>query len=267
MSEAGFLDYLVFSVLQGVTEFLPVSSSGHLVLYNKLFPSPLHSMSFDIFLHFATFLAIVVFFFKNIARLFTAQKNWIIFILAGTVPVGAVGVISKIYLENYLENMPLPYLSVMFLVTSVFVFLGGRKMNDSSALSPSGGRLTLRHACIIGLFQAVAVLPGVSRSGITISSALLLGIDPVTSFVFSFLLSLPAIAGAFVIDFCQNSCSLPEGNPGMLALSFFLSFAVGIVSLFLLKNTLVRKTYRYFSYYTAGLAITVLVYFFLKSGC
>ena len=256
MSGASLMQSLVFSFFQGITEFLPVSSSGHLVLLNIFFPNTFHSMSYDIFLHMATFFAVLVFFYKDILSLVKARRDWILMIFIGSVPAGIVGVFFKDALENLFEGSHLPFLAMAFLITSALVFTAGRRI-QSKALTET--KITWKIALVIGLFQAFAILPGISRSGATISAALLLGIAPGTAFVFSFLLSLPAVGGAFLLDILQQDGLALDVSTGTLVSSFLLTFITGLFALYILKNAIVKKYYTYFAYYTTALAAIILI--------
>ena len=250
---------LVFSFFQGATEFLPVSSSGHLVLLNMLFPNAFHSLSYDIFLHMATFFAVLVFFYKDILSLVKARRNWILMIFIGSVPAGIVGVFFKDALENLFEGSHLPFLAMAFLITSALVFTAGRRIKSKALTETFSDRITWKTALVIGVFQAFAILPGISRSGATISAALLLGIAPGTAFVFSFLLSLPAVGGAFLLDILQQDGLTLDVSTGTLVSSFLLTFITGLFALYILKNAIVKKYYTYFAYYTTALAAIILI--------
>jgi undecaprenyl-diphosphatase len=243
---------IVIGIIQGITEFLPVSSSGHLVLAQKLLKVSKPGIEFEIFLHFSTLLAVVIFFWKDIKSLFVKEslkRHPIILLVVGSIPAGIVGILFKDRIETYFENIT--YLPYFFIITSILLFLTFFKKN------PDKKNITLLHAIIIGIAQAVAILPGVSRSGATISTAILLSIASETAFSFSFILSLPAILGAMLLDL--KDANLP------LLLSYIpagiAAFIFGLVSLYVLKKVLRIKKLFLFGFYTLLLAI---ITFFLR---
>jgi len=232
---------LILAFIQGVTEFLPVSSSGHLNLVQHFFGlTP--SLSFDIFLNTATFLSVVIFFLTKIEFF---KKN-LLNIIVGTIPATIVGIFFKDQIEVIFANIKL--LPLFFLFTSAFVY-------STKFFKPKTDTISIKQAFIIGLIQAFAILPGVSRAGSTIFAGLLLGLNPVTAFNFSFSLFIPASLGAIVLDY-QNLSFNPQNIP-----AFILAFLVGLVALSILKKSLVNQKFWLFSIYTAILAI--FLFFFL----
>ncbi|MGB9823866.1 MAG: undecaprenyl-diphosphate phosphatase [Candidatus Hydrothermia bacterium] len=243
---------IVIGIIQGITEFLPVSSSGHLVLFQKLLKASKPGIEFEIFLHFSTLLAVVVFFWKDVKSLFVKEslkRHPITLLVVGSIPAGIVGILFKDRIEAYFENIT--YLPYFFIITSILLFSTFFKKN------PDKKDITLLHAFLIGIAQAVAILPGVSRSGATISTAILLGITHETAFSFSFILSLPAILGAALIDL--KDANLP------LLLNYIpagiTAFIFGLISLYVLKKVLRIKKLFLFGFYTLLLAI---ITFFLR---
>ena len=228
------LESIIMGLIQGLTEFLPVSSSGHLVLGSALFGLDAGSIIFEVFLHFATFLAVVVFFFREIMGLAYApveyafkgnrssdnrrKLNYILFIIIGTIPAVIVGLKFKDQIEEVFGS---PFLTgIMLIITSLILFL-------TLLAKPKRENLSVIDSIIIGISQAVAIMPGISRSGSTISTAMYLGIDKKTAFNFSFLLSLPAILGAFILKLkealeCRNSLGTDVVISGRHDYSFYI---------------------------------------------
>ncbi|MEO0272677.1 MAG: undecaprenyl-diphosphate phosphatase [candidate division WOR-3 bacterium] len=237
---------LIVGIIQGITEFLPVSSSGHLVLTQSILKISKPGIEFEIFLHFSTLLAVLIFFFKEIKNLAQKEnpKNLpLTLIIIGSIPAGVIGVLFKDKIELYFENTT--YLPYFYLITTAMLF--------STSLRKKAVRenITILDALIIGTAQAIAILPGVSRSGATISTALLLGILPEKAFSFSFLLSIPAIFGAMILDLKDANFStlLSYAPAGTIA------FLFGIASLYILKKTLKMNKLHYFGFYTLIVAI------------
>lgn len=231
-------NWLILSLVQGLTEFLPVSSSGHLNLFQHFFGlTP--SLSFDVLLNTATLFS-VLFFFRSQVRFFIDNLGKIVI---ASLPAGLIGVLFKSSLEGIFANFS--YLPYFFLVTS-FLLL------SSYFLKPANNNLSYKRALLIGFFQALAILPGVSRAGSTIFAGLLLGLSPVTAFNFSFALFIPASLGALLLslkDIGQIGLSLP-----VIISSLVTTFIVGVFALKLLRRFVVSRHLWPFGLYTLILA-------------
>lgn len=209
------LEAIVLGVVQGLTEFLPVSSSGHLVLFQNLLGLHEPEILFDICVHIGTLVAVLVVFHKDIWRLLTAacslprlvretgsfkqvaadnpEIREIVFIVVGSVPTALLGIMFAEIAHRLFSSVTL--VGIMLLVTGTFLWFT-RKINTMGR--PLTG-MRYRDALLLGLAQGIAILPGISRSGATISAALYLGIDREIAGRFSFLLSIPAILGALIL--------------------------------------------------------------------
>lgn len=236
---------LILALTQGITEFLPISSDGHLNLVQHLFGlTP--SLSFDIFLHMATFLSVLFFFRKKIPYFVSNLPQ----IILGTIPAVIVGFFFKDQLTSLFANPKL--LPFFFLITAIFVF-------STKFIKKQDKKITYLSALIIGIFQAVAILPGVSRSGLTIFSGMLLGLSPVNAFNFSFSLFIPASAGAIILE-AKDIISANIINPTNI-IAFIFTFFVGLGALKLLEKVLSGQKFWIFGVYTAILAL--LLFFVL----
>lgn len=198
------LEAIILGVLQGLTEFLPVSSSGHLVLAQEVAGlRPSHAMAFDVALHCGTLAAVLAYFRADLLAMTAAalgksgdradvDRRWIGLLGVATLPVVVVGLTAADLLEEAFHSVPLVGVAL----------LGTAGLLAAAAARPAGGRgretVGVVDALMIGSFQAIGVIPGVSRSGATITGALLRGIDPDTAARFSFLLAIPAICGATI---------------------------------------------------------------------
>lgn len=211
------LQSIILGITQGLTEFLPVSSSGHLVLLQNIFGINEPELLFDICLHLGTLLAVVVVFMNEIrsilrtlwslpgllqqskspAELFEENEavRIAVLIVAGTVPTAILGLLFHKITDQLFGSIWL--VGCMLLVTGTLLWLTRRVQLKGRPLK----RVTIKDALIIGVVQGLAILPGISRSGSTISAALFLGIDREVAGRFSFLLSIPAILGALVVGF------------------------------------------------------------------
>jgi len=232
----------VLAIVQGISEFLPISSSGHLNLFQHFF-NQTPSLTFDIFLNTATLLSVLVF-LKSKIKLFLANLPQI---FIGSIPSAIVGIFFKDHIENIFANISL--LPLFFLVTATFVFLTQYFKNTNQNIS-------YKQALIIGLFQALAILPGVSRSGSTIFSGLLMGLNPLTAFNFSFFLFIPASLGALILDL-KNILSSDIFQSQYL-IAFIVTFLVGLLSLTLLRRLLITKNLWFFGFYSLFLASFLL---------
>lgn len=198
---------VLLGLIQGVTEFLPVSSSGHLVLAQYFLGFQESQLLFDVAVHFSTLFAVVIFFWPVLIRL--RFKEWFI-IGVGTIPAAIVGVFFKDTIE-LLFAAPI-YVAVAMLITAGINFWADRKLEaektekksiqlvEKEEMVSRVGSISWLQAIIVGLFQAVAISPGISRSGSTLAGGLSQKLDRQTAFTFSFLLSVPAVAGATVLQ-------------------------------------------------------------------
>ena len=210
-----WIEAVVLGVVQGLTEFLPVSSSGHLVLFQHLFGLVEPELLFDISVHLGTLLAVLVVFYRDILQilealvqlpglvrsaggwgaLFTAHPEirLVAMIVAGCIPTALLGILFAKVAEQLFGTLWL--VGAALLVTGTFLWFTQRQ----NAVGRPIGQMRIKDALIIGLIQGLAIIPGISRSGATISAALYLGVDRELAGRFSFLLAIPAILGALVL--------------------------------------------------------------------
>jgi len=239
-----FIQSIFLSIVQGVTEFLPISSDGHLNLFQYFFKlTP--SLDFDIFLHAATFLSVVFFFRYQTKYFFTNLK----YIIIGSIPALVVGVLFKDQIESITASIHLlPY---FFLFTGIMVL-------STKFITTRNKPLNYFSAFTIGIFQALAILPAVSRSGGTIFSALLLGLSPQNAFNFSFSLFIPVTFGAIVLGFKDivSSNFITLNN----LIAFVVTSLVGYFVLNIFQKIIVNKKFWIFGIYVIILA---LVLFFI----
>jgi len=236
-----YLQSIILSFVQGITEFLPISSDGHLNLFQHFFRlTP--SLTFDIFLHAATFLSVLFFFRNQIKYFFTNLK----YIIVGSIPA----VIAGFFLKDQIESLfaDIKFLPFFFLITGILVLV-------TKFFQKGDKPLTYFSAFIIGIFQALAILPGVSRSGCTIFAALLFGLLPINAFNFSFSLFIPATAGAILLDL-KNILD-PSILTSTNLVSFVITLFVGIIALTFLKKIISSNKFWVFGIYTIILALSL----------
>ncbi len=257
------MDYLIIAFLaliQGITEFLPVSSSGHLVVAQRWLGWTIDNVLLDAVLHLGTAAAILIIYRKDIRALFEGALSkdrarrkpslkYIGFILVAAVPAGIAGIAFQRFFERMFLNAKAA--GALFFLTAAFLFASGLRKKPPSALD-------LPKAFTIGLAQALAILPGVSRSGTTISTALLLGTDRREAGRFSFLLGLPVIIGAALLEL--KDVSSASISPGLLVLGFGLSAASGVIALKILLRFVEHGRFHYFGYYMVALGLACILF-------
>ena len=271
-----YLEIAVLAAVQGVTEFLPISSSGHVIVLAALFDRFGHpldqKLTINIALHMGTLLAIVVFYRGRIVRLFGSDRRLIGLILLGSVPAGLVGVAYKEFFESWfvgrfgwnpLEDALLA--GIMFAVTGGLLMAAGRRESRHGRGAVSSRELTYLQAFWIGIFQALAILPGLSRSGSTIAAGLFCGLKREEAAAFSFLLALPAMAGAGLLealDAAKEAGGTLEAGP--LVVGGGLAFIIGWASLRWLIAWLEKGRLGWFAAYVFVLSPLVIAWCLLS---
>ncbi len=249
---------VILGIIQGVTEFLPVSSTAHLVITPWIFgwSGELNSLSFDIAVHVGTLISLLYCFWKDWIDILFRDRKMLFYLIMGTIPAGIAGVAFHDLIENSLRN---PLIIVFTLVTVGLLMLYaekvGKRQRDSVILSD---------ALFIGVAQAIALIPGVSRSGITITAGLFRGLKRDYSARFSFLLSTPAIAGAAFLDF-HKSLKFNYSYDSSLFIAGVISAALtGIIAIKFLLGFLRRYPLNLFVYYRWVLAGGIFLLYFLR---
>jgi undecaprenyl-diphosphatase len=252
------LHALVLGAVQGLTEVLPVSSSAHLILIPRLLGWAESGLTFDVALHLGTLIALLVYFRRDISELaasffsalaqrsFTSVQSLLpIFIVAATLPAAIAGKTLEHRIEETFRSNPL--------LISLFLILFGLLLafaDTAGAKKWKMDRMTLWGALLIGLAQCLALFPGVSRSGITITAALLLGFDRETSARFSFLLSLPVVAGAAILKGVHIArAGISPGEADLFAVGIASSAVFGYLSLVLLLRLVRTRSLYPFVWY------------------
>jgi len=240
------IKYIFLGIIQGLTEFLPVSSSGHLVLFQGILEIKGNQLLLDIILHLGTLLALIVFLFKDIKQLL--KKRILLYVVLATALTASVVFLGGDFFEGLFLSSEA--LAVPLLVTGLVLLCtrwfnkGERRMDD----------LRVSDAIYLGLAQGFAVIPGISRSGLTISTLLFRNIDKETAFKFSFLVSIPAILGAVILkinDFSQ----LATFEYRYMLIGLFFAFISGLMSLKLLLIVVRKARLHLFGYYCLILAL------------
>ena len=259
----------ILGTLQGLTEILPISSSAHLILVPWLFHWPESGLTFDVALHLGTLIALTLYFWRDIIemagnffsvisrkRLDTAAKRLPFYILAGTIPAAIAGKTLEGPIEEIFRRSPalIAALLIAFgLLLALADTLGAKRWRMD--------RITLNFALIIGLAQCLALIPGVSRSGITITAALFLGFNREAAARFSFLLSLPVVAGAALLQLGHLAKDgVPAGEMFPLMIGIATSAFFGYLSVYLLLRLVQRSSLYIFVWYRLVAGSGMLAY-------
>jgi len=252
------MEALILGLVQGTTEFLPISSSGHLALAEHLLGT-VQPLWVDVSVHVATLAAIIVAFRRAVwslaAGVLTGRRAALRDLglyAAASVPAAAVGILFKDQLERVKDSL--------WAVGILFVVMGGVLWSVRRKMEGTRERPNLWEAVAIGIGQAIAILPAISRSGTTISIALWRGISPAEAAEFSFVLGIPAIAGAAVLEFPEFVRGVSGVGAAPVATAMVAAFASGLVAIALLRRLLrTRSFHRFAPYLWAVGAFTLLV--------
>lgn len=274
------LQSILLGALQGLTEFLPVSSSGHLRIVQTIFGLEDLPLLFDVFLHLSTLLAVFIFFRKEICEFFAVLFRWIgkkpepqnrisenglcatdesgrrsiIAILITTVITGVLGIVSS----KLIPDLPLAFVFIGFFVTSAFLIISAIISKKQTEKEYTG--ITVKQSVIVGIFQGIGTLPGISRSGSTIAGALFGGVNRSLAGVYSFIVSIPAILGAFVLE--AKDLGEVTSTVGVLSLitGCLVSFAVGYFALAVLMKIIKKGKLEWFAAYLIPAGILGLIF-------
>ena len=251
---------LLLAVLQGIAEFLPISSKGHLVLLEAILEKfngveISEPLELNILLHAGTLASILVFYWREVWQLLTSDRRVIGLLVVGTLPVVLIGLpVHEIDALRDLVAQPL-LVGCMLPITGLLLIAGGRRPSGTTDYT----QMSYPQALLIGLFQAFAILPGISRSGTTIVGGMVAGLKRESTATFSFLLAIPAILGALVLELRKVLKSGSSYEMGPLLLGAVVSFLVGLVALYWLNRWLARGRLQWFAYWCipVGLAVAV----------
>lgn len=242
--------YILLGIIQGITEFLPISSSAHLVIMQKLLGIGGNELALSLILHLGTAVSLVIFFFKDILKLLRNLKLLSLIIIV-TIITGIIGVSGKDFFEGLFTSTSL--------VATALVFTGIILILTKKFMDAKRDNLNLKDAFILGIAQGLAIIPGISRSGITISTLLFRRINRESSFRISFLASIPAVFGATILEAKKIAfvCNVDIKN---FIVGFIFSLLTGILSLWLLKIVLIKAKLHYFGYYCIFIAVITLLF-------
>ncbi len=253
---------IILGLVQGLTEFIPVSSSGHLVILHHLFGITETGLAFDVSLHIGTLMALIIFFHAEIRLLILgilARNNhkklaWLI--AAATVPAVFFGVLLKDLAETSFRSVSLVAVNliiVAFLMIAAEIY-AKKHYDKKTALH----KIRPKQALAIGFAQALALVPGVSRSGSTITAGIFVGLDRVAATRFSFLLAIPATAGAILKTLLDGGLEGLGGDLSVVIVGIISAFLSGLFAIRFLIRYLAKHDLKIFAYYRIGLGVLVL---------
>ncbi len=266
------LKAILLGIIQGLTEFLPISSSGHLVIGSELLKFNPPGISFEIFLHVGTLIAVVIAFHKDLLAMLRAlfstkqqRQNdeslrnayqWNIYIIIATLPAVFAGLFLKDSIESIFDNILITFF--MLSVTGIIMVLTNKiKQKEQNV---TGGK-----ALLIGVAQALAILPGISRSGSTIFTGMFLGVQRETAARFSFIMSIPAILGAAVLKLGELIETPPAASEVFyLAAGTAASIVSGYFAILILMDFVRKGRLHWFGYYCFFVSITGILWYMLR---
>jgi len=257
------IDAIILGIVQGLTEFLPVSSSGHLELGKAILGDdsvPEESLLFTVVLHFATALSTIVVFRKDIVTIlkgffaFTWNEDtqFISKIVVSMIPAVIVG----LFFEDQLEQLfggNIMLVGLMLIVTAILLFLADKAKNTNKKVS-------FKNAFIIGISQAIAMIPGISRSGATISTSVLLGNDKTKAARFSFLMVVPLILGKIAKDIFSGELTYSSHNFTALSIGFIAAFVAGLFACTWMLTLVKKSKLIYFAIYCTIVGIIAIAF-------
>ncbi len=256
-------DAIILGIIQGLTEFLPVSSSGHLELAKAILGDnavPKESMLYTVVLHFATAMSTIVVFRKDIWTIikglfrfeWNEETQFTMKILISMIPAVIIGLLFEKQLESFFDG-DIRFVGFMLLITAALLFLADRAKDTDKKVS-------FPNAFIIGMAQAIAMLPGISRSGATISSSVLLGVDKTRAARFSFLMVVPLILGKIAKDLLGGELTLEGHNGTAMAVGFLAAFVSGLFACTWMIQLVRRNKLTYFAIYCVIIGLLAIAW-------
>ncbi len=260
------LRVIILGVIQGLTEFLPVSSSAHLVLVPYLLHWEFLPLYFNVTLHLGTLLAVLIFFRSELLLIINSffqpsekdnfPRKLVILLIFATLPAVILGSVFEDFFSRLFEKPA--YVSIFLLFTAFILFTSERFSKKIKEIK----EMRLKDAVLIGLFQALAIIPGISRSGATIGMGLLRGYRREDAVKFSFLLSIPIIFGSFIFELKEANLNLTKENFSLLLLGFIFSFFAGYLAISFLLKYVKKKSLYLFSIYCLIVSLISFIYIY-----
>ena len=250
MQTEELIQWLVLALVQGITEYLPVSSSAHLILVPAIMDWKDQGLMMDIAAHGGSLLAVMWYFKKEILELLTGQKNKLfIQLVIATIPLALIGVLTAGFIENNLRSPAI--IAISSIIFGVVLFL-------SEKLAKSKNEITTKNAFLIGVGQVLALIPGASRSGVTMTTAMLQGYSKTQAAKFSFLLAIPALLMTTAYGALKVYQNPEEYNPTGFLIVLVLSFITSLISIKLFLKLIEKIKMCYFMWYRIILGALIL---------
>jgi len=256
---------LILAIIQGITEWLPISSSGHLAIAQKYFNIK-STLTFDIALHVGTILVVLITFRKDVTDILKAffrgdfeseEGKLALFIIVGSIPTAIIGFLLLYYniIGILFSNMLI--VGSALLITGIFLYASKHAKDEKE--------LNCLNSFLIGIAQGIATIPGISRSGFTISTGLLRKLKREKVFKYSFLLSIPAVLGAMIATILKEHSSIIIGSldPSLTVLGAITSFVIGYIALQLLQKIFKKQKFYLFAYYCWAIGLANIFLYFL----
>ncbi|MBQ7307226.1 MAG: undecaprenyl-diphosphate phosphatase [Clostridia bacterium] len=245
----------ILGIVQGFTEFLPVSSSGHLVLLEDIFNIENDILFFDLMLHLATLLAVIIFYRKKIWQLIKKPFSpLMLYLIMATFPTVIIAFAFK---DFFVSSFSGEYLIIGFLITCIFLTL----IQNIQTKYKLEEKMSVGKSIVVGLFQGLSIMPGISRSGSTITASIIQGVNQEEAADFSFLISIPVILGSSVlqfVDIIKNDITLSI-SVWCIIVGMITSFIFGILSIKFMTNIIKKNKYHIFIIYLLCLSILILI--------
>ena len=262
------ISIIILSIIQGIAEFLPISSSAHLIIFRDIFMvgkdviSPSIELTFDIALHIGTMLSIIVYFFKDFSNMFfnsvKKEDKLLIYIIISTIPAALAGFLFEDVIDSIIRNNYVLIIIALSIMGIIIYYIDCNKEGRKSINS-----MNYKDALLIGLCQVFALIPGFSRSGSTISGLRYLEYDRETSAKYSFYLSVPIVLGALLLQLIKIDFSIIISNIFIFILGLIVSFLVGLLSIKFLLKYLKNNSFKIFMWYRLILSLIVIIYLIL----
>lgn len=277
METIGYLQAIIMGLVQGLTEFLPVSSSGHLVLSKFILGANLDTSAlYEVLLHVGTLAAVFAFYWKDVVSLIREalllirdcvlfavkrkkialypERKMVLMILLASIPTAVLGLLMEKFLEDLFLSS-LVAVGFALLATGTFLMCIRRMPQGHKQLA----QMKKRDAIAIGIVQGIATIPGISRSGSTVTAGLFCGLDKEFAFRFSFLMSIPAILGAAVLKLLDVDSADLAANIGPYLAGMVIAALVGYICIRWLKNLIQKDRFHYFGYYCLAVGLIAIV--------
>jgi len=254
----GTFEGIILGIIQGLTEFLPVSSSGHLVIFQELLGISAKGITFEVMLHFATLLSVLYVFSHDIIRLAKnalhskQERHFVFMLILGIIPTGLMGVLLSDFFSKLYDSPAIT--GFMLLVTGCILFTLSRVKPGAK----NEETMTALDALFISIAQGIAIIPGISRSGSTITAAIWRGLNRETAVRFSFLVSIPVILGATVLEVKDLSVAGFAGFSGGMLAGMIAAFVSGVFAIRFFIKLLAAGRFHYFAYYCWFIGLLVV---------